>query len=239
MKKFVLMLCLPLAAVGMRAQERGLGNPHFTYIEKGTFTAGISGAYHGWNAGNGMDFLGILTETDGKIARLTASAHCGWFFRDNLSLIATVKYTNTAVDGNTLKVSSLVDVSNKHTRSEMYTASVGVRKYVPLFNSKILALYGEGRLSGDRGYSKSYSETERGKEGRYTDLYSVNLGVIAGISVFISDRLSIRASLPTVSVGYGWQKQIKDQVKRSSFSGLTLSYTVDILGLEFGTSFLF
>lgn len=233
---FLVMLFLPALLCG---QDRGLGNPNSVYIEKGTFAAGLSGSYHTWNAEGGMDLLGIVTGLDGKVKSLSADAHADWFFKDNLALIAMAGYSNMAVDGNSAKLSVILDLSNKHLRRENYVASVGVRKYIPLFDSKILALFGEGRLSGSRGYSKNYSVTDRGKEGTYSDLYSVDLGLVAGVSVFIADRLAIQVSLPKFFIGYEWEKQTEAQVNERRFSGLTISSEYDLLRLELGTVFLF
>ena len=239
MKKLTLLLTVLIQAAVLQAQDRGLGNPNSIYIEKGTFSAGINGAYRSFNAADGMSILGLISNTDGKLSLLSLDAHADWFFRDNLSLVATLGYSNTGVDSNSLKLTELLDMSNKHTRSEKYSGSIGVRKYIPLFNSKILAIFGEGRLGGSRGYSKTYAVTERGKEGSYTDLYSVSLGVIAGASVFVNDRLAVQISLPVAEIGYDWEKQTEAQVKESSLTGLTLSKKSNLLGIEIGTIFCF
>lgn len=230
---------LLLSAAHLRAIDRGLGNPNATYIEKGTIAAGISGAYRSFDAKDGINLLGLLSGTDGKLAYLSVSAHADWFMADNLALVATFGYSNIGLDGNSTNLAGMLPLSNKHLHRENFEGSLGVRKYIPLFNSKVFAMFGEGRLTGSRGYSKSYALTDRGKEGDYSDLYGVDLGLIVGLSVFVTDRMAMTVSLPKVSVGAQWNKQTEAQVKDSSLTGVTLSTKFDILGIRIGTIFCF
>lgn len=239
MKRTLLSLLALSLALNLAAIDRGLGNPNATYIEKGTFAGGISGSYRNWDADGGASLLGILTGLDGRVSYLSAGGHADWFIKDNLSLVASLDYVNLAVHGNKLGISDLLELSNKHYRRESYELSLGLRKYVPLFNSKILALFGEGRFTGSRGYGKSYELTERGKEGNYSDLYSLNLGVIIGLSVFVNDRIAVQFSLPQLTVGMDWDNQREKQERDSSITAFKLRDYVDPLGIRISTIFCF
>ena len=221
------------------ATDRGLGNPKAQYISKGTFAGGVSGSYYSFNAKDGINLLAVLSGTTGKVSLLNVDAHADWFFKDNLSLVARFGYSNMGLDGDSVNLAGMLPFSNKHMRREMYEASIGVRQYMPLFNSKILALFGEGRLSGGRGYSKSYALTDRGKEGDYTNLYSIDLGLVVGLSVFLTDRMAVVVSLPKLSLGMDWEKQTANQVKESSLTGFSVSTKLNILGIHIGTIFCF
>ena len=207
--------------------------------DKGTFASGFFGSFRSWNAQDGMDFLGIVTGADGKAAKLSAGLHADWFFMDNLSLVATAEYSSVAFDGNSANIAGLLSISNKHTRSENYMAALGVRKYMPLFGSRIFALFGEGRICASRGYSKNYSETERGKEGTYSDLYSADIQMVSGLSVFLMERMALQVSIPVGGVGYEWEKQTEAQVKNSSFTSLAIYSDFDLLQIKLGISYLF
>ena len=239
MKKIILTLLASVLCAALGAQERGLGDPQALYISKGTFAGGVSGSYYRFDAKDVINLLAILSGTTGKVSYLDVDAHADWFFKDNLALVARFGYSNLGLDGDSVNLAGMLPLSNKHMRREKYEASIGVRKYMPLFNSKIFALFGEGRLSGSRGYSKSYAVTDRGKEGDYTNLYSVDLGLIAGLSVFVTENMAIQVSLPKLSVGMEWEKQTENQVKDSSLTGLSLSSRFNILGIHIGTILCF
>ena len=239
MKKFLLSLVALAFAINLPAIDRGLGNPKSLYIEKGTFAAGITGSYFNLSAKDGINLFGLLSGTDGGLSLLSAEAHADWFLKDNLALIVSAGYSNTGLDVESVNLAGMLPFSNKHIKRENYEASLGVRQYIPLFDSKILAFFAEGRLTGSRGYSKSYALTDRGKEGDYTDLYSVDLGMIVGVSVFVTDRMAVQISLPKLSFGMEWEKQLEAQVRESSMRSLNASTSLDLLGLQVGTIFCF
>ena len=239
MKKFVLTFMALAAAINLAAIDRGLGNPNSTYIEKGTFSAGFNGSYFNWNARDGINLFGLLSGMDGSFSLLSANAHADWFIKDNLSLIVSAGYSNTGIDLESVNIIGMLPFANKHIRRENYEASLGVRKYVPLFDRKIFAFFAEGRLTGSRGYSKSYALTDRGKEGDYADLFSIDLGMIAGLSVFVTDRLAFQISLPKISAGMEWENQLEAQVRKSTVRALNVSTRFDLLGLQVGTVFCF
>lgn len=239
MKRFIITILALATSLGADAINRGLGDPKAVYIEKGAFSASVNGSYHKWKASDGISLLGILSNTDGTISRAYASADADWFIMDNLSIGVRFGYVNTAADANSLKITELVDLTNKHVRQQSYEASLCVRRYMPLCNSKIFAVFIEGLLTGTRGYNKSYEDTARGKEGEYTDIYSADLGLIIGASAFVTDRLAITISLPKISAGIEWQEQIEKQEDKSSFRSFGFSTRPNLLGISIGTVYCF
>ena len=49
---------------------------------------------------------------------------------------------------------SLLSLSNSHVRRVNYSGALALRGYLPLFDSKVVALFGEGRITGTLGYGK-------------------------------------------------------------------------------------
>lgn len=117
--------------------------------------------------------------------------------------------------------------------------SLGVRTYLPLFNSRIVALFFEGRLSGSFGYGKNYADTERGKEGRYSDLYSATLGLYPGLSVFATDRIAFEVSIPFLEGGLEWDRQIKGQAHDSALTRKFVNFKPGLLGISAGVVYHF
>ncbi len=93
---------------------------------------------------------------------IDVSAGLSWFFRDNLSLGVRFGYGNTSLDLNHAELLNILKLENKHIRRETYAGALALRGYMPLFDSKIFALFCEGRLTGSFGYGKNYAETDRG-----------------------------------------------------------------------------
>ena len=245
--KTKIILALLLAAAGtapLSAIDRGLGNPKSVYIPKGTVAVSLTGGYNSWKATGeeltkGIALAGVIDEVNGDVALINVSTGLSWFVADNLSIGARFQYAHRDIDINNLSMLSLVNLSNKHFRRETYSGSLAVRGYLPLFDSKIVALFFEGRLSGSFGYGKNYAETDRGKEGRYSDLYSATLGLYPGLSVFATNRIAFEVSLPFLEGGLEWDKQIKGQAHDSALARKFVNFKPGLLGISAGVVYHF
>ena len=190
----------------MSAQGRGMSNPKAVFIEKGTRSAGMHFGWEHWGAGGdeGADFFNIISGLDGYVNNFDISASGSWFVKDNLSLGVAFGYADTraAVDsidffGN--------NESDRHLFRQALSGSVSMRQYLPLFKGNIIAMFAEGRLSGRTGYFKSYKMADDRKEGTYSDLGRVMLGLYPGISAFATQNISFEFSLALFEIGYNWQ----------------------------------
>ncbi|MBR1869630.1 MAG: hypothetical protein IJ799_06170 [Bacteroidales bacterium] len=245
MRKFVILTLAAIlsGAVSVHAFDRELGDPRSVFIPKGTVAGGITCGYNnfdasGEDAGHGASLAGIITDVAGNVSLFNAQAHVHWFFKDNFAVGASIGYGNTSLDGDNLKLVAF-DLSNKHARREVYSFSVSGKGYMPLFDSRMFALVFEGRMAGGFGYSKNYSETERGKEGSYSDIYSASLGLYGGVAVFLTNSLSVEFSVPFAGAAMDWEKQIQGQAHESSLSGGSFYFSPNFLGLGFSAIYHF
>ena len=243
-KVILALLSLIAAAAPMGAIDRGLGNPKSVYIPKGTVAVSLTGGYNQWKATGedleqGVILAGLINEVNGHVQLGNAALGASWFFADNLSLGLRLGYGSKDIDVNHLELLSLVKLSNKHIRQETYSGALAMRGYLPLFNSKIVALFFEGRLSGSFGYGKNYAETDRGKEGRYSDLFTASLGLYPGLSVFATDRIAVEVSIPFLEGGLEWDKQIKGQAHDSALTRKFVNFKPGLLGISAGVVYHF
>ena len=247
MKKVLFLALLMVMGSGelmAKRIDRGLGNPKAVYIPKGTVAIGAAGGYNRFNANGenlttGASLAGLVTNLNGNAALWDVSVSGFWFFQKNMALGVRLGYNNVSADVNNLKVLSTLEFSNKHVVNSLFTGAIAYRAYIPLFNSKVVALFGETRLTGGFGYGKDYANTERGKVGTYSDLYSVSLGLYPGISVFVTDFMSVEVSLPLLEGGYEWDLQIEGQAHESNLSHAFFNYKPSLLGLNLGIIFHF
>lgn len=244
-KRFLLTLLVAAAcAAPLSAIDRGLGNPKSVYIPKGTVAVSLTGGYNSWKATGeeltkGIALAGVIEDVNGHVNLASAGAGLSWFVADNVSVGARFAYAQRDIDINNLAMLGLVNLTNKHFRRETYSGSLAVRGYLPLFDSKIVALFFEGRLSGSFGYGKNYAETDRGKEGRYSDLYSASLGLYPGLSVFATNRIAFEVSLPFLEGGLEWDKQIKGQAHDSALARKFVNFKPGLLGISAGVVYHF
>ena len=246
-KRLLAILILAFAgSFALGAFDRGLGNPNSVFIPKGTLAASYYITYNNWNASAGDDLtkgvslFGLIPDVNGKLSDLGFSAGLSWFFKDNWSIGALVGYDNRKIDSNHLAIlKGMVDLSNQHSRTETYSGCVRVRRYIPLFDTRVIALLTEGRLGGSFGYDKSYQETDRGKEGVFAANYSVFGRLYAGVSVFFTNFASVEIAFPVLSAGYDWSKQIEKQEYESTLTGFSFRDRTNPLGVTLGVVYHF
>ena len=245
-KRILLSIIVLLAVLPAQAgkTDRGLGDPKAVYIEKGTVQFGISGGYktygaEGLNGSSGTSLYGIVDNLSGQAKMGDFAVSGAWFIADNLSLGARFGYEQSNINLNSAKIMSFVDIQNRHLDALSLTGALFCRAYKPLFNSKILAIFGEGNIGGKRGYSKDYEVTDRGKLGTYSDNYSLAFELCSGLSVFVDNNCALTFSLPFLQIGKTWSKQIKEGEPQSMRSEVFADYTPDFLGINIGVNYTF
>ena len=244
-KHFLLtILMAALGAAPLSAIDRGLGDPKSVFIPRGTVSVSLTGGYNSWKATGedltrGVTLAGVIDDVNGHVNLASVGAGLSWFVADNLSLGARVGYLQRDIDINNLEMLGLVNLTDKHFRRETFTGSLSVRKYLPLFDSKVFALFFEGRLTGGFGYAKNYAQTARGKEGRYSDLFSASLGLYPGFSVFVTDRIAFEVSLPFLEGGFEWDRQVKGQAHDSALARKFVNFKPGLAGVTAGVVYHF
>lgn len=245
MKRTILSLILLISGVlALQAIDRGMGNPKSVYIQKGTVAANLTFGYNRWKATGeddetGVVLAGLITDTNGDVSVSKISLGAAWFFKDNLSIGFRLGVGTTQLDINNMEVLSLLSLSNSHVRRVNYSGALALRGYLPLFDSKVVALFGEGRITGTLGYGKNYEETERGKEGTYSDVSSLRVGLYPGISVFLTNSVAFEISLPLLEGGQQWENQIKGQEHESELSRTFFNFKPGLTGINAGVVFHF
>ncbi|MBO4635375.1 MAG: hypothetical protein J5669_08400 [Bacteroidales bacterium] len=246
-RQFVLAALAVLMSVPVleaKPMNRGLGNPKHTYIPQGTVALGVAGGFNRYNATGesattGGTLASLITDINGNASLASASASLSWFVANNMALGVRLGYNYTAMDLNNANVLGKLNFQNKHVTNHTVNASLTFRGYIPLFNSKVVALFGEFRATGGYGLGKDYANTDQGKAGSYSDIYTATLGLYPGVSVFVTNFLALELSLPLVEGGYEWNRQTKGSSHESELSHAFANFKPSLVGLNFGLVFHF
>ncbi|MBQ9547919.1 MAG: hypothetical protein IJV01_02015 [Bacteroidales bacterium] len=246
MKRFILPILCSLAALSLQARsmDRNLGNPKSLFIEKGSWEVSVSGRYlnlgaNGLDGATGVSMLGVLKDVEGKGAYTRICSDASWFFANNACVGARLGYESLLADVDDAALLAVVTLQNKHLDSRYVTGSLFCRNYIPLFDSKILALVGEVRLLGRFGFTKDYEQTPRGKYGNYTGQNSLSLAYCPGLTVFVTNECALEILLPLLSFGYTWGHQVEKGESEREISRFYASTRPDLLGVSAGISVYF
>lgn len=246
-KVFIAALLLLVSTSGFARQpkfDRGLGDASNTFVPKGTLALGASMAYHHASVGegdNGYEFLGLLTGVKGQMTTLNFSPAAFYFIAPNTAIGVRFGYDSKIFDIDRASLSlgeSLnMDLSNHYAQSLGYAGTLAMRNYVPLFGSKIFAMYSEVRVGGTKTQSKAYSMDGNEKNGTFSDGYSVVFGVYPGLTAFVTNDLAIEVGVSMFECTYSYTKQTKNQSFTSSMSSQGTTFKPNILGVQFSVMY--
>lgn len=238
----VCLAVLPLFANSAAAQsserfDRGINNSIF--VPKGQWIVGGSFSYSETSA-NDYELL-VVEDIDGSNYSFKVSPYVGYFFKDNLCIGGRFGYsrTMTKLNSTSINISDDLDFSidNFYNLKHIYTGAVFFRNYISLGESKRFALFNEVRLAAGGGQGKTISGVDDAVEGSYQDIFEMELGVIPGITAFISDNVAVEASVNVLGLSYKKYDQTRDQVYKGSLESAGVNFKVDILSINLGVSF--
>lgn len=252
MKLVLLTAVLLSAGLSAYAQEsdkkfdRGLGDATSVFVPKGMMTAGTSISYNHYSAGNGdigYELLSLLTGLEGSFSTVKISPAAFYFISNNTAVGARFGYSYTAMDIDSASISldsdNEFDLSNHYAKNQSYSGQLAFRNYLPLFGSRVFAVFNEIRLGGTKSQSKSYQMDDGEKNGTFSDSYALNIGVYPGITAFMTNSLSFEIALSVLTCNYSYTKQKKNQVYTSSLSHFGTSFKPNLLGLSFSIMYYF
>lgn len=265
MKKLLICALALVASVSLQAQDipesgkdtltrvyqepfdRGIGLPNNRFIPKGTVGAGLTVSYSNYNLGNGTDDVGykmlfsLLDGVSGSIQSIGLAPFLSYFISDNLSLGLRFGYDTTTLDLESagMSIGDLVSFNLQDIgyEKQSYTGAIALRNYIPIAGSKRFAMFAELRASGGYAQSQSFQVTEEGKFGTYQDIYKCSIGLVPGLTCFVTNEVAVEASVGVL--GYNYQKTIQttNQVEVSQMVSKGANFKVDLLSINLGMSF--
>ncbi|MCI1640722.1 MAG: hypothetical protein LKI42_05550 [Bacteroidales bacterium] len=239
-------LCIAAAsAQGNTWTDRGFGQKNSQFIQKGYACTGFSAYYnnYGSNDAEGYDLFSVVEGLKGRFSAYGITPSFSYFIKDNMSAGIRLGYDRTDFnldDANlSLDDDTNMDLSNHYLKSDKYYTALIIRNYLPLYGSRVFALFNETRLTGSLGQSKSYKKDGNDKDGTFTRTYGVGLGFYPGICAFISNEMAFEASLNVLGVEYSLSEQTKNQIYKSNLSHFRTDCRVRLMTLNLGIVYYF
>lgn len=235
MKKLITLAFL-LATVTAFAQDpvtkylekRFGGEEKTVFMTKGSHAIGIKGGYRSFSVvgddatNQGYTLLSMLNIGEGTLRVWNVSPSFSKFLADDFCLVAALHYSGYKVNSDLrLDLREIVNttaedlnfrISNRVMIHHSLGASVALRKYVPLFGSKSIAVFGEGRLEGSYGATSNSPRDREDKaflRDRLSAVFTVALKAGGGVSVKLKDNSAVTVSVPLFGLAYNYSKQDK------------------------------
>lgn len=257
MKRFLSILTLAVLLSGSAAAsekdesaevfDRGVGKMNSVFIPKGYIGAGLTFSYKTYDLGNSTDDVGysmlfsLLSGLQGNMYTLGVSPSFSYFVADNLSIGARFDYDRTSLDVGNLGLSlgelASISINDYHMLKNSYSGAVAMRYYMPIANSKRIAMFGEVRLGCEIGQSVSY-KVENGRNlGTFQDIYGGGINVVPGLCVFATNNVCVEVAVGVLGINYQYVKQQTNLVEESVMHQSGANFKINPLSISLGMSF--
>ena len=226
--------------------DRGIGMPNSCFIPKGSVGGGLSVSYSNYNLGNSANDVGykmlfsLIQDVKGSMDSFGVSPYVSYFVADNISVGARFDYARSgfSLGGLNLKLTDELafNVNNLNYLKQSYAGALTVRDYIPIAGSKRFAMFAELRASGSYGQAESYKIDNTDKVGTYQDIYNFSLGVVPGITCFVTNETAIEISVGVLGFEYQKVVQTTNQVEVSVMENSNANFKINLLSINLGLS---
>ena len=229
------------------AFDRGVGKMNSVFIPKGYMGGGLTFSYKTYDMGQGTDDVGysmlfsLLSGIKGDMYTLGVAPSVSYFIMDNLSVGARFDFSRTALNVDNLGLSlgdlASLSISDYHMLKNLYSSAVTARYYMPIANSKRIAMFGEVRLGFDVGQSVTYQTKDGNNSGTFQTIYGGGLNVVPGLCVFATNEVCVEVAVGVLGINYQYVRQQTDLVEESVMQQSGANFKINPLSISLGMSF--
>lgn len=229
------------------AFDRGVGKMNSVFIPKGYIGGGLTFSYKTYDIGNGTDDVGysmlfsLLSDMQGEMYTLGVSPSVSYFVADNLSLGVRFNYDRTSLDVGNLGFSlgdlMSINIQDYHMLKNMYSGAAAMRYYMPIANSKRIAMFGEIQLGCEVGESVAYRTSDGRNQGTFQTIYGGGINVVPGLCVFATNEVCVEVAVGVLGINYQYVKQQTNLVEESVMQQSGANFKINPLSISLGMSF--
>ena len=235
------MLLLGTLCAEAQHYDRGYETvPSSPFVEKGTWMFGGTARYS-QHINDDYNLL-VINDINSKGFMLSANPRLMYMFKDNMGAGLRFSYDRSMLDlaSADLSVSQIsMSVKDCYQIQHKFSAYGVFRSYIPLGNSKRVAMFADLLFGGSYKQGKAFNAGGQYVEGTYGQKYALELAVEPGIVAFLSERLAVELNVGIFGVNYSWSDQLRNQVIGGHSDSTSAGFMVNLLSLGVGLSYYF
>ena len=239
----LIFLMLYLGALCAEAQHYDRGYeavPSSPFVKKGTWMSGGTARY---SQHNNDDFnLLVINDINSSGINLSVNPRLMYMFKDNMGVGLRFSYDRSMLDLTSADLSiSEISMSARdcYQIQHKFSAHAVYRSYIPLGNSKRVAMFADLLFGGSFKQGKAFNAGGEYVVGTYGQNYALELAVEPGIVAFLSERLAVELNVGIFGVNYSWRDQLRNQVIGGHSDSTSAGFMVNLLSLGVGLSYYF
>ena len=230
----------PLCAEAQNHDRGYESSPSSPFLQKGAWMTGGSFRY---SQHVNEDFnLAVISDINSTGYNISVNPKMLYMFKDNMGVGLRLSYDRSMFDLENADV-SISDISMSagdcYQIQHKYSAYAVYRAYIPLGDSKRIAMFADLLLGGSFKQGKAFNAGGEYVTGTYDQAYAMEIAVDPGIVAFLTDRLSVEFNVGIFGVSYRWRNQIRNQVSSGHSDSTSAGFMVDLLSLGVGLSYYF
>lgn len=232
-----------LGAIGAEAQhyDRGYEKvPSSPFVKKGTWLLGGTARYS-QHINNDYNLL-VISDINSEGHNISVNPKMMYVFKDNMGIGLRFSYDRSMLDLSSADLSvSEISMSAKdcYQIQHKYSAHAVYRSYIPLGNSKRVAMFADLLFGGSYKQGKAYNAGGEYVVGTYGEKYALEIAVEPGLVAFLSERLAVELNVGIFGVNYSWSDQLRNQVIGGHSNSTSAGFMVNLLSLGVGLSYYF
>lgn len=212
------------------------------FIPKGSVLLGCTAGCNSIQ-GDNINFLMLKNISGVEGYLIDVGPYIGGFVDDNLAIGGKFNYSRYMASlGNfDLNLGTDMNISLKdlYAISHTYQGSFFLRYYIPFGNSRIFAMFAEGRLSYSRSQGKNVTGSGADLDGTYIVGHKAGLYFNPGLCVFMCDCVAAEISVGVLGIDYGWKDSVTNQIETGSIKSRGAKLGINLLSANIGISFCF
>ena len=137
-----------------------------------------------------------------------------------------------------VKVSHTDENADFYTLQHTYYGSLSYRYYIPLGRSKVFGIFSDISLNFGAGQGKTVNGKGDSMTGTYQKILDVGIDVIPGIAVFVTNEMSVEASVGILGLEWKRISQTTNQVYEGSYQTSKANFKLNLLSINIGVNFV-
>ncbi len=238
----VMLLAAGLADAGAAGKfDRGLGFKDApVFMPKGQLMFGGSVSYRDYNF---YDYKFIILDNMNISAyTLAATPYVYYSFAKNMAVGVKFSYQRTLgrIDETSLSLSPDLSfgISDFYMLQHTYYGSLSYRYYIPLGRSKVFGLFSDISLNFGAGQGKTVNGKGESMTGTFQNILDLGIDVIPGIVVFVTNEMSVEASVGILGLEWKRIDQTTNQVYQGRYETSKANFKLNLLSINIGVNFV-
>lgn len=235
----LLFLCTLSGARDREKISRYDNSARPVFVAKGQWMAGGHASFSGHDNDNYT--FAIVKNINSVGFHVSVFPEACYFISDNLGVGAKFGYGRMMLDAKSANAelgSLSLSIKDYYSVSQDFTMVAFMRYYIPVGDSRRLAFHVDAGVLGTVGQARNSDGHTGAEVGSWEKNHSLGLALTPGLTVKMSPRSVLFASVGMAGLQYGRKNQIHNQVDNGSSNSFSISYMLDLTSLSIGVDII-